>query len=135
MLHDLKEIKKTILGEEIEHKIRYALGQRLTTFTAGKKPEHLRFEMAGDRDDDTGYYMNLSVFGYFNFPLYLDLSYNNKNIVIQKSFDHSFVFHKGTGTLYKKGKEVASFGGYGTIDILILLVYYFGDFDNFVKNR
>ena len=89
--------------------------------------------MAGDRDDDTGYYMNLSVFSYFNFPLHLDLSYNKGKYPNFKNYNHSFVFHKGTGTLLKNGNEVYIFGGFGTIDILIILVYYFGNFDNFVK--
>jgi hypothetical protein len=132
-MYNLTEIKKTELGERIEHEIRYALGQRLTTLNLGKEANHLRFEMGGDRDSDTDYYMNLSVFSYFNFPLYLDLIYNKNKIPIKKNHVHSFVFNKGNGDLLKHGEIVHSFGGYGTIDILIWLVYYFGDFDNFVK--
>jgi hypothetical protein len=77
--------------------------------------------------------MNLSVFSYFNFPLYLDLVYNKNNMPINKNQNHKFLFEKGVGSLYKYNDEIINFAGYGTIDILICLVYYFGDFNNFVK--
>lgn len=134
-MYNLQEIRKTVLGQEVEHKIRYALGQRLTTFDGleNTRPEHLRFDMSGDRDSNESYYHNLSIFKLFNFPLYLDLSYNTENLPINRIYKHSFIFHKGTPTLCENGAGIHDFAGDGTVDILILLTYFFGDFDNFIK--
>lgn len=144
IMYNLQEIRKTELGQETEHKIRYALGQRLTTFDSVEqgRPIHKRFDMSGDRDTTKGYYWNLEIFNLFNFPLYLDLSYNTEGLNIARNHDYCFAFHKGTGSLFGNVKhklgirqEIYQFGGDGTVDILLWLTYFFGDFDNFVKAK
>lgn len=120
-MYDLEAFKKTELGKEIEHQIRYTLGQRLE----GSKHEndfelrrvnHLRFEMSGY----SGHEENKAIFDLFDFPVtYIALF--SKDIPESKINykEYQFGFYKGTGFLYYKEKEIDTFCGLGTVDILL----------------
>lgn len=113
---------------QIEHNVRYILGQRLTG--PMQHADHLRFNMGGQRDGENGLQNNISLMTLFkNIPVTVRGTYNYK---IVSPFDEKYIltFHKGGGILYTDGKNgeengILSFGGDGTIDIVIQLIMFF----------
>jgi hypothetical protein len=128
-----KEFLETPLGEKVEHQIRYALGQRLKGSDL-KHTNHLRFNMSGERDSIDGFYNNLNLLNLFNFPVTLIPSYSHWDINYYKNYKFGIVFHKGVGSLIDNNEDcILDFNGLGTVDIIIELVLFFNNFDNFIK--
>ena len=127
---------------EIEIMVRLILGQ--TDFSAildkGQKPKHLRFKMSGNRDGEEGEDANVEIwkkfYPFFGHKLSIRRSYNDERPV---AAEYVFTFHKGCGYLKqvicdeKRGvgyeKEINSYCGNGTVDILTDLIIRFSDED------
>jgi hypothetical protein len=134
-----KEINK------IETIVRIMLGQRnFGAMLGDDKPEHLRFDMGGNRDGDEGEDENVEIwkkfYPFFGHKVSIRRSYNDKRPV---STEYIFTFHKGCGYLkqiiideesgrgYYYDDDVISYCGSGTVDILTDLIVRFAgeDFD------
>ena len=130
--------------EYLEFIVRQKLGQKFDDYNDYKafkisqekdgykasKSEHLRFEMRGQRDDDGGINENIDIFNLFNLPITLKWA-NNEDDAQEGDYKNLFTFHKGTPVLFeRKSKsevvEVAEYGGWGTVEILIELITKFG---------
>lgn len=125
----------------LEYVVRKKLGQNLNsyadyvTFKKSRaadfenKPEHLRFEMCGQRDSDGGIEENREIFKLFNLPITLGSSYSYEEYD-PNEYGNIFIFHKGTPILFQRNTngelvEIQQYGGYGTVEILIELINRF----------
>jgi len=118
----------------VEAFVRKTLGQDLSKeYLPDEQPEHLRFDMSGNRDSNEGDIANEKIWALFeklNYHLDIRSSYNDDR---PASADFVFTFHKGHGYLYrvdeKSGKWrnnlVESYGGIGTVEILTDLLLRF----------
>lgn len=130
--------------EYLEYTIRKVLGQSFADYNdyqdfkkKGKaqsigdhhRPEHLRFKMCGQRDSDGGIEENREIFRLFNLPITLRSSYDYEEYN-PNDYGNIFIFHKGTPILFRRGAsgelmEVAKYGGWGTVEILVELMSLF----------
>ena len=119
----------------VEHNVRLKLGQKLTSQT-DRQADHLRFDMTGQRDggDAGGNIYILSLFK--DIPLTVTGTYAAEEY---SPFDYKFYlsFDKGEGTLYQKRDgvkyPVKSFAGWGTVTILVHLIFYFNLQNNYIQ--
>jgi hypothetical protein len=123
---------------KIETIVRLLLGQ--TDFSArlddNQRPEHLRFDMGGNRDDDEGEDANVKIwkifYPFFGHKLSIRRSYRDERPLATQ---YVFTFHKGGGYLNEVihnkedgngyDEEVMSYYGYGTVEILTDLIARF----------
>lgn len=129
----------------VEYVVRKRLGQKLESYgdfvifkrdrkdENSDKPEHLRFDMGGQRDGEGGMKENKAIFRLFNLPVTLRSSYDYED---KRPGEHSniFIFHKGSPMLFERKKdgylaEVKEYGGYGTVEILVELINRFAAHD------
>jgi hypothetical protein len=139
--------------EKIETVVRLLLGQ--TDFSArlddDQRPEHLRFDMGGNRDDDEGEDANIEIwkifYPFFGHKLSIRRSYRDERPVFTQ---YVFTFHKGGGYLNEvvydeeRGNtygddddEIMSYNGDGTVEILTDLIARFcpDDMYDFVNHH
>jgi hypothetical protein len=119
---------------KIETIVRLILGQRDfgAIINEDERPEHLRFDMGGNRDDDEGENANVEIwkkfYPFFGHKLSIRRSYGDERPILT---EYVFTFHKGGGclneTLYDKDndEEVMSYYGEGTVKILTDLIERF----------
>lgn len=123
------------INKAIEHKVRYILGQRLTSTT--EHADHLRFNMGGQRDGENGLKNNIYILSLFkDIPVTVRGTYLHKAV---SPFDFKYIltFHKGCGSLYidtPNGGEsgVFDFSGMGTVDIIIQMIIFFNLQKNYI---
>lgn len=125
----------------LEYIVRKKLGQPLNSFVdyvnfknsrkdnPDVETEHLRFQMCGQRDSDGGIDENRQIFKLFNLPITLRAS-NDYEDYNPNEYGNIFIFHKGTPILFQRSlngelMEIEQYGGYGTVEILVLLITKF----------
>jgi len=128
--------------ERTKRFIRTKLGQKLFPGDEGFiEPEHLRFDMSGNRDDDEGEIHNDKIWEIFKPYFFTDSSFD---FCVRRSYrddrpvdkDYCFIFHKGSGGLYeldpfeseitdRDESLIYDFSGYGTVDIIYTLFEFF----------
>ena len=112
---------------KIEMFVRLILGQRdfSAVIDEDNRPEHLRFDMGGNRDDDEGEEANIEIwkkfYPFFGHKLSIRRSYRDERPVFT---EYVFTFHKGGGYLKETeyGDDLMSYYGYGTVEILTDLI-------------
>lgn len=138
------------LKDYTEYIVRRKLGQHLLSFDDylsfkkersddfDDKPNHLRLNMTGQRDSDGGIYQNQAIFKMFNLPITIKWS-NYEYDYDSNDFGNLFIFHKGTPTLFQRMEyggvvEIATYNGYGTVDILVDLIHRFLSVPQIIDN-
>mgnify|MGYP006266261901 CR=1 FL=1 len=134
---------------EIETIVRLLLGQRNfgARLNNDEKPEHLRFDMSGNRDDEEGEDANVEIwkkfYPFFGNKISIRRSYGDQRPVPTQ---YVFTFHKGggylneiiydeqSGTHYED--EIMGYYGYGTVEILTDLIARFClEFYDFINHH
>jgi hypothetical protein len=147
---DSDELRKFFIENGIPYKdylefiVRKKLGQNLNTYAdynlfkqnrkeSDDKPDHLRFDMRGQRDDDGGLEENKQIFRLFDLPITVKNSYGYEEHD-SRDFGNIFIFHKGTPILYQRLstgelQEKKQYGGWTTVDLLVELIDQFSPKD------